>query len=311
MILFKLTLVISVLATNCEINLNLRPLGSCGRSLSLGGGGVQSEKNQWPWLAALFYAPSGIFFCGGTLISHNHVLTAAHCIQQKDVREPLRANQLTIQLGRYNLSHSSEFGALNLQPSEILIHPQWNASSERYDADIAILHFAFTVEQSATIQTVAFWSKDSIVNESVEGTVAGWGASERTEYLGHEEVPYQVAVKRVPTIQCFLNDYLFAKISSNRTFCAEGVKENSGPCSGDSGGGFYIKHDDSWYIFGIISGSFFNKNLVCDLRKNTVYTTIADFGDWVVASMENHLQNCKTELNDYYHIPNSEKSARM
>merc|ERR1719187_139774 len=41
-------------------------------------GGVEAQANQWPWEVALFIDDA--WFCGGSLISENYVLTAAHCV---------------------------------------------------------------------------------------------------------------------------------------------------------------------------------------------------------------------------------------
>lgn len=43
-------------------------------------GGQNASPNEWPWIAVLFN--SGRQFCGGSLIDHNHILTAAHCVAQ-------------------------------------------------------------------------------------------------------------------------------------------------------------------------------------------------------------------------------------
>merc|ERR1712111_315447 len=40
--------------------------------------GIEAEPNQWPWQVALFF--DNAWFCGGSLISENYVLTAAHCV---------------------------------------------------------------------------------------------------------------------------------------------------------------------------------------------------------------------------------------
>lgn len=43
-------------------------------------GGQNASPNEWPWIAVLFN--NGRQFCGGSLIDHNHILTAAHCVAQ-------------------------------------------------------------------------------------------------------------------------------------------------------------------------------------------------------------------------------------
>ena len=41
-------------------------------------GGEEATAHTYPWMAALFV--DGKYFCGGTLISDEWVLTAAHCV---------------------------------------------------------------------------------------------------------------------------------------------------------------------------------------------------------------------------------------
>lgn len=51
--------------------------GTSGYSTGFVINGTQSRQGEWPWLVALFLAESNEFFCGGTLLSENMVLTVS------------------------------------------------------------------------------------------------------------------------------------------------------------------------------------------------------------------------------------------
>ena len=42
-------------------------------------GGVQTEVHEYPWQVGLVTGNSAIW-CGGSIISKNYILTAAHCV---------------------------------------------------------------------------------------------------------------------------------------------------------------------------------------------------------------------------------------
>lgn len=51
-------------------------------------GGQNATLGAWPWVVALGYRStktpgSPVFLCGGSLITNRHVLTAAHCVYNK------------------------------------------------------------------------------------------------------------------------------------------------------------------------------------------------------------------------------------
>lgn len=55
------------------------PASSCGVGERIVGGTV-AAAGAWPWTAAV-RTKNGGHFCGGTLVSWRHVVTAAHCIK--------------------------------------------------------------------------------------------------------------------------------------------------------------------------------------------------------------------------------------
>lgn len=38
-------------------------------------GGGETDRGQWPFIAALYHTNKSEYFCGGTLISSRHILT--------------------------------------------------------------------------------------------------------------------------------------------------------------------------------------------------------------------------------------------
>lgn len=52
--------------------------------------------------------------------------------------------------------------------------------------------------------------------------------------------------------------------------------------TGDSGGGFFVKHGRFWYIRGIVSSSLLTFDGACDITKHSVYTNVFDYTEWIV-----------------------------
>lgn len=131
-----------------------------------------------------------------------------------------------------------EKGSVTALVSEIHIHPDWRYHTDNYDADIAILKFLNDIEFSDYIFPIC-WPSRADIEKDFQGTVVGWGKSKNKEE-SNEELPKELQVQSVNNEACFLGDYKFAIISSNRTICA-GVM-NAGPCFGDSGKTIFVFH---------------------------------------------------------------------
>lgn len=64
------------------------------------------DAHHWPWHASIYHDIGDFdlsYECGGTVISSQAILTAAHCVQ-------IEANKISVSLGRPNLD-STEISA--------------------------------------------------------------------------------------------------------------------------------------------------------------------------------------------------------
>lgn len=135
-----------------------------------------------PFLVALLVERTQSFFCSGNLITSRHVLTAAHCVQEKGQIIPLEASDVIVLVGRYNLSMRAERGSTTREISQIFLHPDWDPFKARFDADVAILEMEADVKFSLFVQPVCL-SRGSGISGILgkrEGTVVSYFANNST-----------------------------------------------------------------------------------------------------------------------------------
>lgn len=66
-----------------------------------------SRARHWPWHAAIYHREYGsidTYQCGGTVISSDSILTAAHCVSRNN--EVMFSGDVSVSLGRLNLNAS-------------------------------------------------------------------------------------------------------------------------------------------------------------------------------------------------------------
>ncbi|XP_074162302.1 chymotrypsin-C-like isoform X2 [Sminthopsis crassicaudata] len=233
-------------------------------------GGEDARPHSWPWQISLQYLKDDTYrhTCGGTLISNQHVLTAAHCISKGKTYQVL--------LGKNNLVEE-EAGSVAVAVDTIFVHEKWSSLLVRND--IALIKLAEPVELSDTIQVACLPPKDSLLSQDYPCYVTGWGRLWTNGPIADNL--QQGLLPAVDHATCTQKDWWGSMVTQNMV-CAGGDGVISG-CNGDSGGPLNCEANGAWEVRGIVS---FGSGLGCNTaKKPTVFTRVSAYIDWINEKM--------------------------
>ncbi|NWV71641.1 FA11 factor, partial [Malurus elegans] len=230
-------------------------------------GGTDSSPGEWPWQVSLHARLSRQrHLCGGSIISNQWILTAAHCVTSLE-----NPNIWRVYAGILRQSEINEDTPF-FKVEEIIIHSQYKFAQIGYD--IALMKLVKPMNFTDLQLPICLPSKEDSNIFYTDCWVIGWGY--RKEKGRVQDILQKAPVPFMSKEECQAR-YWKRRIG-DKVICAGYDEGGRDACKGDSGGPLSCRHEEVWYLVGITSWG----EGCARPRQPGVYTKVAEYSDWIL-----------------------------
>jgi len=213
-------------------------------------GGDEAEQHSIPWQVALVsYWSGGKPFCGGTIISPFHILTAAHCTF---------VPAIYVRVGEHDITTHNDNSTLH-KVACITDHPTYNGKPMDNDFAVITLEEPLDLTSNKSFARAACLPPDNpepvFVPNVTMFTVSGWGLMEeggedQPQVLHHVQVPHY---NRDICSKAYTNHTDYPEIITENMLCAGHADGGIDSCQGDSGGPLTWNDGGVETVVGVVS----------------------------------------------------------
>lgn len=232
-------------------------------------GGEEADPNDFLWMAAIIRSKptdgEARPFCGGSLITRRHILTAAHCL------ENLAPRDILVRLGSYDFDDATASSTSADYAIDQFRVPA-NYSKKTHVADIAIMRLKTPLAPTDNYKTVCMpQPRRSYVGD--RATVTGYGSQKQTRIAAPKL--RQVTVPIWENRKC---SAVYKKELGDSFLCAGYEEGGKDACQGDSGGPLMTEGpNERMMVVGVVS-----HGIGCGSPGYPgVYTRVTTFHDWI------------------------------
>ncbi|CAH0605816.1 unnamed protein product [Chrysodeixis includens] len=230
-------------------------------------GGKPSQPAAWPWMVAVYR--NGIFHCGGVVITHSWIISAAHCVHK------FWEHYYEVQVGmlrRFSFSPQEQ----SHKVTHIIFNPHYSQSDMKND--LSLLRVEPAIQFSRWVRPICLPSPDTAGQDWLWGpapgtmcTAVGWGATKEhgpdPDHMREVEVPIWETCKH-------------REDRAGNEICAGLTEGGKDACQGDSGGPLLCRNplnSQQWYMAGIVS----HGDGCARKGEPGVYTRVSLFVKWI------------------------------
>nr|XP_057906538.1 trypsin-3 [Doryrhamphus excisus] len=209
--------------------------------------------------------------CGGSLITRDWVITAAHC--------DIGVDKMTIVAGDYSLI-IYEGTEQEIVPKLLVPHPKYSSSTN--NNDIMLIKLSSPVDLNNFVSITLLPSQSASIAEGRLCRVSGWGF---TKPEGGQ-IPSTLRTVKLPIIdsnKCNTSDSFNGSITENM-LCAGYSIGGKDACQGDSGGPLVC----DGLLYGLVSWG----NGCADAQFPGVYTAVSKYRRWIDDTILSHQSRC-------------------
>jgi len=196
-------------------------------------GGEDTPIEAVPWIVSMVWLAG--HRCGGSIVTSNRVLTAAHCTIN------INAANLNVRVGSSTTSGGTLIGT-----ASVVNHPNYN--SQTLDNDISMMFLVSDITLGPAAAIIPLSPANTVYTPGTPSLVAGWGAI--SEGGASATTLQSVVIPIISNADCAVQN---APNAITDTMICAGIPEGGiDACQGDSGGPLSV----DGVLVGIVSWGF-------------------------------------------------------
>lgn len=254
-------------------------------------GGNSTYEGEFPWAVSI--QRHGNHHCGGVIVAHRWILTAAHCVRSQLV------GNLAVRTGGHTLTRSINSINSHLEKDfaveQIIMHDDFSrydnltsshmkSSATTNNADIALLRLKQDIHWNELAWPVCFPNRDGGNFSGHDAIAVGWGKlNEKSEEFSNELQKVKLTIIDNKVCQNWFRQAGRDMPIDDRIICAGFRNGGKDACHGDSGGPLLSRLNGQYVVVGVVStGIGCARPLLPGL-----YSRVSSYIGWI----ERHINN--------------------